>query len=228
MRMIEFGQIKKIPVLVIDADITKNETEERELLEEMGKKRPAIFISTQSIFSHRYEFDFPTIGLINFDALINFSDFRTEERAILQIRKMMDFNPKNLVIQTYDSDSKIGSIMKREAYKSFLEEEASMRKILGYPPFKKIIKLIYRHKNKDKVLLAGRVLSEKLHLARTRLNLNTKIVINDSSPLFLSKERNMFRYDSILKIDNDLANLREFLKYVPSAWSIEVSPNNIF
>lgn len=228
MRFIEYGQMKKVPVLILDSDVIKNDLEENEALEVMNKLGAAILISTQMIYGHRFKYNFDLVGIINIDALTTFVDFQIEERLSSQIRKISDFKPRKLIIQTYNPDSSILSYIVNGKIDDFLKSELQVRKLFLYPPYAKIIKLSYRHLNKQKAYLAARVASEKLRMARMQLKLEDKIMLNDSSTTFLTRENNYYYYNMILKADPSVGNLREFLKYVPSGWNIDVDPSNIF
>lgn len=228
MRFIEYGQMKKAPALILDSDVIKNDLEENEAIETLNKPGPAVIISTQMIYSHRFKYNFDLVGIINIDALTAFVDFQIEERLNNQIQKIFDFEPKRLIIQTYNPNSSILNYVANDKIEDFLKNELRMRKMFLYPPYAKIIKLSYRHLNKQKAYLAARVASEKLRMARMQLKLEDKIILNDSSTTFLSRENNYYYYNMILKIEPSVSNLREFLKYVPSGWNIDVDPARIF
>ncbi len=217
----------KVPISILDADVIKNETEEEEIIDEMRNQGTSIIISTQMIFSHRYDVKFDLIGILNTDSLISAPDFQTEERLFYQIEKLLDFQPKNIIIQTYNPENQAILTASNGNYKDFYLKELETRKIFSYPPYSRLIKLTIRHKYRDKASYEARILSNKLKMAIAQMGLSQKIKLIDSHPSFVEKERGLFAHNIVLKILLELENIKDILKYVPSNWSIDADPRSI-
>ena len=233
-RLVKYSGAEKIPIMVLDADVVKNETEEEEIIEEINNPGTSVIISTQMIFSHRYDVKFDLVGILNADSLIGAPDFRTEERLFYQMEKLLDFLPagrhgqsKNMIIQTYNSENQAILTASEGTYKDFYDKELETRKIFSYPPYSRLIKLTYRHKYKDKASYEARVLSGKLKMAIAQMKLEQKIKLIDPHPSFVEKERGLFVYNIVLKILPEFENIKDILKYVPSNWSIDADPRTI-
>ena len=217
----------KVPVLIMDTDVVKNETEEEEILQEIKGPKTSIIISTQMIFSHRYDLNFDLIGILNADSIINTPDFKTEEGLFCQIEKLQDFQPKNMILQTYNPENLAILTVSTGNYKDFYQKELETRKLFFYPPFSKLIKLTYRHSNRNKASYEARILSEKLKMTIGHLKLSQKIKMIDSHPSFIEKRGGLFAYNIVLKVYPELENIKDILKYVPSNWSVDVDPRSI-
>ncbi len=232
-KLIEFNGIKRVPVLILDTDVIKNQTEEEEIIQEIKGTGTSIIIATQMIFSHRYNIKFDLIGALNTDSLIGIPDFRTEERLFYQIEKLLDFLPtqagqsKNIILQTYNPENQAILTASIGNYKDFYEKELELRKVFSYPPYSRLIKLTFRYRYRDKASYEARILSGKLKMATAQMGLGQKIKLIDSYPSFIEKERGLFAYNIVLKILPDLEEIRDILKYVPSNWSIDVDPRSI-
>ncbi len=233
-RLIAANNLDKIPVQVLDTDVIKNETEEKDITDELSKPRTSILIATQMIFSHRYYVKFDLIGVLNADSLISIPDFKTEERLFYQIEKLLDFlpadkhdQPKNMILQTYNPENWAIVTASEGGYKNFYEKELETRKSFFYPPYARLIKLIFKHKNRDKASYEARILSEKLKMVIAQMKLGQKIKLIDSHPSFIEKERGFFVYNIVLKILPEFENIKDILKYVPSNWSIDADPRSI-
>ncbi len=253
-RLISMNNLDKVPVLILDSDVIKNETEEEEIVQEMKNSKTSIIIATQMIFSHRYDIKFDLIGVMNTDSLINTPDLRTEERLFYQMEKLLDFQPKNMFLQTYNPENKAISAVEHGNYQKFYEEELEIRKVFSYPPYSRLVKLTFKHKNRDKASYEAMILSERLKMAIAQMNpvrgktplggssadhaveagrtsngmkLGQKIKLIDSHPAFIEKERGLFVYNIILKILPELDDIREILKFAPLNWSIDVDPRSI-
>ncbi len=226
-RILSANNINKIPVLNLDSDIAKNETEEEEALEEIKKPRTSILIATQMVFSHRYQLKFDTVGIISADSLASSPDFRTDDEFIYQMEKLKDFEPSEIFIQTHNPEDNIFSALAEKDYSQFYKKELEMRKAFSYPPFSRLIKLSFKHKNQAKASFEARLLSEKLRRAVAQMRLEKTAKIIDASPAFVEKERGLFIFNLILKISPEFENIRDLLKFVPAGWSIDADPKTI-
>ena len=195
-KLITRNGLDKIPVQILDTDVVKNETEEKEITNEIQKPYTSILIATQMIFSHRYYTKFDLIGVLNADSLINAPDFKIEERLFYQIEKLLDFlpasrhgQPKNMVLQTYNPENRAILTASKGDYKDFYEKELETRRVFSYPPYSRLVKLTFRHKYKDKASYEARILNGKLKMAIAQMKLEQKVKLIDSHPSFVEKER---------------------------------------
>lgn len=220
------GVLPKVPTLILDSDVTKNQTEEEEVIETIKAKQPSILIATRLALSYRHELKFPLIGIPNFDGLISHPDYQIEEHLWYLMEKLLDFEPRSILVQTYYPEQIILP-SNREEYEKIYEKELELRRSLGYPPFAKIVKLSFRHKDRQKASQAAQFLSEKLRMSLIQLGHIKQVRIFSGSAANLEKEGGVYTAAIILKIDPEFANLRDVLKYVPSKWMIDMDPRTI-
>ncbi|OGM97804.1 MAG: hypothetical protein A2735_01445 [Candidatus Yanofskybacteria bacterium RIFCSPHIGHO2_01_FULL_41_21] len=237
-KMIAFGQLNKTQILLLDTDTTQNQTEEDEIINETKKQGPHILIATQKIFSYGYDLKFDAIIIPQLDALIVGSDFQTTERLWYHLEKLSDFEPQQIVAQTFNQIDLLPNLASHN-HKPLYELELSARKAFWYPPFCRIVKLTYTHTDHRKVIASARATVEKLKMAVIHIQARDKIhpiksgeagakqfdrvKITDTSRLFLKKERGRFTYTIIIKIANDFTP-RDLLRYVPTQWLIDLDP----
>lgn len=228
-KMIVFGQLEKVPILLMDADTTQNQTEENEILETIHKVGPCILIATQKIFSYSYDLKFNTVIIPRLDALAVGSDFQTTERLWYHLEKLADFlpagrhgEPSQIVAQTFNQKELLPKLARHD-YKLLYELELSARKAFWYPPFCRIVKLTYTHADYRKVIASARAAVEKLKMASIHIKAQDKIKITETSQLFLKKEKGRFTYAIIVKIPLDFPP-RDLLRYVPTQWLIDLDP----
>ena len=215
----------KAPILIMDSDVTKNDTEEDEVMETIARSEPSVLVATQMIFSYRYALSFALAGVINTDSLITIPDYNIEEKLLYQLKKLTDFNPDKMILQTYNPDSEILKSFESSSYDNFYEKELKIREFFGYPPFARLTKLTYRHTDQKKTFMAARALVEKLKIVIAQLKLGDKIKISASSPGFIERERGLYNYNIILKSPPD-ETPKEILKFVPPGWIIDVDPRS--
>lgn len=217
----------KVPILVLDSDVVKNETEEDEIVNEIKKPGPAILIATQMVFSHRFNLKFDLIGIVNADALMNMPDFRSEENLFYQIEKLVNFSPEKLITQTYNPENKIIEQAVQGEYETFYKTELKFREALNYPPFYKLIKLTFKHKHRDKASYAARVATEKLKMAIARAKFGELVKLIEATPAYIEKEKGLYIYNIFLKVKSDYQNFGDLLKYLDPGWIIDVEPRSL-
>ena len=225
-RLLSQNEVVGVPVLVLDADVTANQTEEEVVIEEISKPRTSILIATQMVFSYRYNLSFDLVAVMNADSLTQSPDFRTEERLIYQLEKLSDFNPEQMLIQTFNPENQAIVMASQRNYKEFYEKELSIRQALAYPPFSRLIKLTFRHPDREVASREARVLAGKLKMASVQLKLSDKMKITDSAPGYTERERGLYTYNIVVK-SLTKQTPREILKYVPSRWLIDVDPRTL-
>ena len=223
----------KTTVLALDTDIVKNETEEEDIISEILKSKSAVLIATQMVFSHRFYLNFDLIAVINADALTNMPDFKSEENLFYQTEKLINFlparadEPPKLLIQTYNPENKLIEKAVAGDYIDFYDNELKLRQALNYPPFFKIIKLTFRHTNRDKASYAARITTEKLKMAVARAGLKETIKIIEAAPAYMEKERGLYVYNIFLKVREGYQNINELLKYAGPGWIIDIEPRSL-
>lgn len=177
----------------------------------------------------------PIIGIINADTLINIPDFRAEESLFRQIYTLGRITDK-LIIQTHNSENVAIKFASSGNIREFINQELENREFFGYPPFSQFIKLSYRHKNPVKARNEARIVFEKLKIALRQVQDRQQkidIEILGLSPAFISKERGYYIWNIVIKNpvqfsgENHGAGRNEFLRFVPSGWTIDVDPVRI-
>jgi primosomal protein N' (replication factor Y) len=210
----------------LDASHIKTAKSEQDIIKKIEAEESYVCVATQMIFSHRYIQKFDLIGIPSVDSLVSIPDYRAEEGLFNQFEKLLDFEPEEIITQTYNPDSSFYSLLTSSNYKDFYDAEMPLRKLFWYPPFARLIKLSFRHSNKIKASYEARILGEKLKMAIVQRKMDKTVKLLGPSPAFIEKERGLYAYHIVLKI---LPEQRpdEVLRFVPSNWIIDVDPKSI-
>lgn len=240
----ESDKIRK-RIFVLDMDTSKKFADEEKIIAEFQKPGSAVLITTQMIFSHIYLIHSDLLGIINANALIHIPDFRSEENLFRQLYTLSKMTYK-LIIQTHNpQDPAIQKVVTGDMI-SFLKEELGNRAGFDYPPFTKLIKLSYAHRDNLRAKREARVLYEKLSSAIKNLSRpgrgssiesgKLEIEALSPAPAFIAKERGQYLWNVILKIKNPVKSpagdhgtrtRNELLRYVPTGWTVDVDPRNL-
>ncbi len=218
---------EKKRVFIFDTDLIRTPAQEKEIWEEIELADRPILVSSALIFSYIFARRFDLIALPTADALLSSPDFRTDERFLQQVKKLYCFRPSKVLMQTFHPENRIMQFLKQDSYHQFYEEELKVRRELSYPPFVRLVKLTFRHKDQTKAAQAARMLGEKLRLAIGQLGLTNAVAVAGPAPALVTRERGLYFFTILLKFSPDVARLDMLLKYVPSHWSVDVDPRQI-
>lgn len=136
----------------MDLDSTRNKDAYQEIIEEFAAHQTDILVGTQMVSKGLDFGDVRIVGVLNADTLLNFPDFRSNERAFNMLEQVAGRAGRRrekgiVVIQTVKPDHDVLRYVKDHDYDSYYQAEIADRALYAYPPFTKLI-VIYI-KNKD-------------------------------------------------------------------------------
>lgn len=208
----------KAKISRMDLDTTRNKDSYQEIIEEFARHDTDILVGTQMVSKGLDFGDVKSVGVINADTLLNFPDFRSNERAFNMLEQVAGRagrrSEKGVVtIQTTDPSNPILSRVKTHDYQGYYKEEIEERKRYNYPPFTKVINIYIRNKdsraaNRAAILLTNslravfgsRVLGpEQPFVSRVALWYIESIMLKVESAASMKKVKDLLRqiYESI-------------------------------
>jgi primosomal protein N' (replication factor Y) len=115
-----------------------------------------ILVGTQMVAKGH---DFPNltlVGIIHADTGLHFPDFRAAERTfqlITQVAGRAGRGEKSgrVIIQTFCPDHFAIRCAARGEYDEFCRRELEFRKMLGYPPYGRVVKILFQGRNESEV-----------------------------------------------------------------------------
>ncbi len=215
-------------IIVADTASSKELNFHEKIYDAFSKGEADILIGTQMISKG---WDLPCvslIGIIDADNLLSFPDFSAEEKAFQIISQLAGrVNrpsarfPGEIVIQTYQPENKIIQLAGENNFQSFFERIIEERKALNFPPYGKIIKLIFQDYSFEKVEKESQEVFEILK------NIKELKISEPHTPL-LSKIRGRFRKQMIIKFQNKIPiKLEKEIRKLKSGWIIDRDPVSI-
>jgi len=183
----------------MDRDTTQKKLSHHRIVRQMEEKKIDLLLGTQMVAKGH---DFPDVtiaAVISADTALNLPDFRSAERAFqlftqLAGRAGRGVLPGKAYIQTYEPDHFVFDYVKKHDYIGFYEKEIVQRKELSYPPFSKLIRIIFRFRKKEK---ANKITSSISVRIRTMAHKNIEVL--GPAPAPIEKIRNLWRWHLILK-----------------------------
>ncbi len=197
-------------IVRMDTDTVKRRRALSEILNAFAKKKIDILIGTQIVTKGLHFPDVTLVGVLNADIALNFPDFRAAERTfdlITQVAGRAGRGEKvgEVIIQTYNPSHYAIQTAKNHDYTEFFLREVKFRQAMNYPPFTRIIRLVFRGKNQDKLFDVAGACLDILVKARTG---GDDILGPASCPL--SKIKQNYRVHVIIKT-NSIGTYRDVL-----------------
>ena len=133
-----------------------------------------------------------------------------------------------VVVQTYNPEHYAVRCAMRQDYLSFYEKEIELRRELFYPPFSRLVKLLFHAVCREE----AQTLAERFVAAfRNNFSAEKGRSVIGPSPALIEKERNEYRYVVLIKTDA-LEPVRDFLRkqdvHLNHQITVDVDPITIF
>lgn len=147
-------------ILRMDLDTTRNKAGYDNIIRDFSSGKGDILIGTQMVTKGLDFGGVDTVCVVNADSIINFPDYRSDERAFNMIsqvagragRRATDA-PGIVTVQTLNPQHEIFQYLISHDYKGFYDYAISERKVYHYPPFTRLIRIYIKHRNLDAVKL---------------------------------------------------------------------------
>jgi primosomal protein N' (replication factor Y) (superfamily II helicase) len=138
----------------IDADSVKRRGEVKKKLEAFRAGKTDILLGTQMVAKG---LNFPgvkLVGIVLADTGLHLPDFRAEERTfslIVQVsgRAGRSFPDGKVLVQTFRPEHDAITMATEGKMRDFYSRELKIRRDLGFPPFTRIIRIVFRGKEKE-------------------------------------------------------------------------------
>lgn len=214
-----------------DADSTSSKREEERILKQFASRETDILVGTQMI-SKGFDFEGLTLAaVIKGEAITSIFDFRADEKGLQllsQIRGRVGRrgNAAEMIIQTSRPEHPIFKMV-QQGYSTHNHPLTEERKIFGYPPYVRIVRLTVKSPYREKCAEIAAETGEKIITAGVKEH-------SGPIPPPIEKIEKNYLLQFILKFGRDKSSIRikqqlyELLKEVPSQnLIIDVDPINL-
>jgi primosomal protein N' (replication factor Y) len=200
----------------LDIDSSRKQGVQKSILERMRNKQIDILIGTQMVAKG---LDFPNVslvGIVDADSLLNLPDFRSGERCFQLLvqaagRAGRSSTSGQVVIQTYNPDEPVIQMAARQDYSGFYNHEIRLRRLLKYPPFTHLLRVVFSAEWED--MVSNEAQSTAAYIADILDAKEDEILILGPAPCPINKIRNRFRHQLMVKC-NSLPLLRSIARYI--------------
>ena len=196
----------------MDMDTTRGKNSYDKIIEKFQEKQIDILVGTQML-SKGLDFEnVGVVGIISADSLLNYPDFRSHERGFQLMmqaagRAGRKKQQGKVIIQSSDPTQPIYSHILNYNYEGFYTEQITERKLFRYPPFTRLICIVFKDKNENKVDKGANLFA---HMIKPSLG---NMVLGPNKPVISRIQQYNIR-EILLKLDNNMSasKIRDFLK----------------
>lgn len=198
-----------INILRMDNDTTKAKGAHAKILSEFKDKKASILVGTQMIAKGH---DFPSVtlvGIIDADVSLHQSTYKATEKTfnlITQVAGRAGRADKQgeIILQTYAPRHYIYRLASIYDYAGFYRKEINLRDVASYPPFAKIIRLLFTSYEED---LVKTVTKEYYEMVKNlKIQFAGQFIYLGVMKAPVGRIENKFRYQILMRIHNEQAD----------------------
>jgi primosomal protein N' (replication factor Y) len=139
-----------IVVSRMDLDNVKGKNDHDILIQQFEKRQIDVLVGTQMVVKGLDFENVDLVGIVDADSLLNFNQYRVNERAFQMMEQVSGrAGRKNengkVIIQVSQLQHPVIKFVQTHDYKAFYDFEIQNRKHFAYPPFSRLLSLLFKH-----------------------------------------------------------------------------------
>ena len=184
-----------------DRDVITTSAKLKKALKRFNEHESDILVGTQML-SKGHDYHGVTLAVVmGMDNMLNMSDYRAREKALATLIQVAGRSGRKkdalVLVQSFNEPFFSAYI---ENYEAFLEEEKEYRKEL-YPPYKKLCRILFSHKN-------GAKAQEQMRKMQEGLMAFSDVEIVGSGKCGIERVANKYRFEILLRSDKSTSIIR--------------------
>ena len=204
----------EITVKRMDHDSTRKKNSFQEIISGFENNDFELLVGTQMLTKGLDFKNVALVGVLNADSLIYFPDFRSQEKCFQLLQQVAGRAGRvkkqgKVVIQTYNPKHDLMNKIVKNDYVGMFNEQLNQRFTFEYPPYSRLIKIILKNKDLNKLIKASDWLSQALR------NEFKKELLGPESPL-IARINNKHIKNILIKIpvNKSLIKSKDFINKI--------------
>lgn len=191
----------------MDYDTVKGKHTHENIIKQFEQQQIDILVGTQMIVKGLDFENVNLVGIVDADALLNFTDFRVNERAYQLMEQVSGragrkSNDGTVLIQVSNMHHPVLRFLQEHNYNNLYNFEIPTRKLYNYPPFSKLIKITCKHKEKH-------IAEEAATLLKNELGKTLAAFITGPAEPVINRIRNKYLWEILLKLPKNSTLLQQ-------------------
>lgn len=230
--------IPNVTVSRMDNDTTKTKDSHLKILSDFGSGKTQVLVGTQMIAKGH---DFPSVtlvGIIDADVSLYQSSYTASEQTfelITQVAGRAGRADKagEIYLQTYVPRHYTYKLASYYDYPAFYKKEINLRQVTMYPPFTKIIRILFTHSDENIAKETTKVYYDEVKKLQQQYNGEFVYLGVMKSPI--GRIQNKFRLQVLMRIKpekadeitNELFNIADNMDKNKATIFVEINPQNL-
>lgn len=187
----------------MDYDTIKGKNDHDNLIKQFEQQRIAILVGTQMVVKGLDFEHVNLVGIVDADAILNFTDFRVNERAYQLMEQVSGragrkYAQGKVLIQVSNIHHPVLEFVKTHNYYQLFEFELQSRNLYQYPPFYRLIVIVFKHKD-------GSIAEQAATIMLQGLQLNFGKYVSGPAQPIVNRIRNQYLWELMIKLPKDTA-----------------------
>lgn len=185
----------------MDYDSVKGKYDHDNLIKIFEQHRIDILVGTQMVVKGLDFEKVSLVGIIDADGILNFTDFRVNERAYQLMEQVSGRAGRKdglgkVMVQVSNLKHPVLQFVQQHNYQALYQFEIENRQQFHYPPFTRLIQVIFKHKDKQ-------VAQEAANIMQQGLSKQFGAYLNGPSQPIVDRIRNQYIWEILLKLPKD-------------------------
>ena len=225
-----------VPIFRMDNDTTSTKGAHRSILSQFREAKPGILVGTQMIAKgHDFE-DVILVGIIDADQSLYQADYRSIERTFQLITQVSGRAGRSkeqgkVILQTYSPRHYVYRYAQNYDFKGFFKKEANLRKVTNFPPYTKVLRILFSHEDENIVAKEIKVCYNKVQEVKEKFKDDFIYLDVMKSPLNRIKTKYRYQILTRFKLGKAKEIEDEIYKCIDekakSSIFFEVNPQNL-
>lgn len=196
----------------MDYDSIRGKHDHDALIKLFEQQRIDILTGTQMVVKGLDFEHVSLVGVVDADALLNFTDFRVNERAFQLMEQVSGRAGRReeqgkVIVQVSNTQHPVLQFVQHHNYDELYAFETDNRRKFFYPPFTRLIQITCKHKLQNIAEEAANILGTFLR------SLYEEYISGPAQPV-INRIRNQFIYELLLKLPKDTNIIRQCKQHV--------------
>lgn len=185
----------------MDYDSVKGKHDHDNLIKIFEQHRIDILVGTQMVVKGLDFEKVSLVGIIDADGILNFTDFRVNERAFQLMEQVSGRAGRKdglgkVMVQVSNLKHPVLQFVQQHNYQALYQFEIENRQQFEYPPFTRLIQVIFKHKDKH-------IAEEAANIMQQGLLKQFGSYLNGPSQPIVDRIRNQYIWEILLKLPKD-------------------------
>ena len=215
-------------ILRWDWETTRRKDAHEIILSHFANHRADVLVGTQMLAKG---LDLPLVtlvGVVLADVGLSLPDPFAAERVFQVLTQVAGRAGRSVrggqvILQTFQPEHPVIQAASGHDYVEFYQQELAGRRALGYPPFGRLVRLEYRHRENERAQAEARKTAGRLK-SRIESGGYVQTILTGPVPCFFAKLRGEYRWQIVLRGPNPVEILQS-QKF--DGWRVEVHPTSL-